>query len=122
MTQERLRKENKSFHVVFFPLRRIPLRYILAAAHIHKGNVAKMRIIDNITCQTGTPKGILNSMATGDVKGIIESHTLKVPEGSFNIAGISSMLNIKGMDKGRENCWESVSLSTKEPTAAKSEA
>lgn len=80
------------------------MRYILAAAHIHKGNVARMRIMDNVTCHTGTPKGILNSMATGDVNGIIESHTLKAPEGSFSMAGISSILNINGMDKGRENC------------------
>jgi len=37
--------------------------------------VATSNMMDRINCQTGTPKGILIIMLTGEVNGMIESHT-----------------------------------------------
>ena len=89
---------------------------------MQRGKVINSSSMESATCHTGTPKGMRINMATGEVNGIIESHTDKLPEGCPTIAGISSSVSISGTVIGRVNCCESVSLSTNEPAAAKNEA
>ena len=70
----------------------------------------------------GTPKGIRNIIAIGDVNGITESHVARAPDGSFINEGVSINVSISGNVRGNVNCWESVSLSTIDPTDAKRDA
>ena len=93
-----------------------------AAAQIQTGKVTNSSTAESAICHIGTPKGMRNSMATGEVNGISESHTDKEPEGALSMAGTSSMVSINGTVTGRVNCCKSVSLSTNDPMAANSEA
>ena len=60
------------------------------------------------------------SIAIGEVSGIMENHHAKAPLGSSAMGIIKIMVSNSGMVTGIRNCCESVSLSTAEPTAAKS--
>ena len=97
----------------------IDLLYILAAIHVHSGNVTTIRAIDNHICHSGTPKGMRNIMATGDVNGISDNATLNPPDGESTMVGISSNTSNKGTVNGNENNCVSVSLSLMAPAAAK---
>lgn len=79
-------------------------------------------VIEVTNSHSGTPEGIRINMAIGEVSGIIESHQASGPLGSSAIGIMSTIVNNKGIVIGMMNCWESVSLSTAEPTAAKREA
>ena len=77
-------------------------------------------LIDRSSCDKGTPEGKRMSIATGEVKGIIDIQRAKLPPGDSEM-GINNMIvNNNGTVIGSVNCWESVSLSAAEPTAAKS--
>ena len=85
-------------------------------------NPATSKEILKASCQNGTPKGILPSMITGLVKGIIDIQNAISPSGSFSTKPRAMIEMIKGMVIGNMNCCESASLSTAEPTTANSEA
>ena len=86
---------------------------------MHNGKATNNSTIERLTCHPGTPKGMRNIMAMGEVNGMIESHVAKLPEGSLSIAGRNRKVSNNGMVSGRVNCCESVSLSVMAPTAAK---
>lgn len=73
---------------------------------------------DTPICQYGTPYGILNIIAIGDVNGIIESQMLRLLFGAFAIVVANIIDKINGAEIGSVNCCESVSLSQAEPVAA----
>ena len=52
---------------------------------------------DTATCQLGIPNGILIIIATGEVKGIIESQNVKLLSGASNIIGAHTMTMIIGI-------------------------
>ena len=62
----------------------MPTLYIRAATYVANRKVSTNNDIDKASCQPGTPKGILSIMATGDVNGMIESHTAKGLSGALN--------------------------------------
>ena len=62
-----------------------------AATQVVNKKPATIINMDNASCQPGTPKGILTIMATGDVNGIIESHTAKALSGARNKTDTDSM-------------------------------
>ena len=74
------------------------------------------------SCHTGTPKGILTIMATGEVNGITESQKAAEPEGFSITIGRETIAIIIGMVTGSVNCCPSVSMSISEPMAPKSDA
>ena len=111
-----------SFHEVFLPYIRIPVRYILAAIHTKARKVTTIRAIETASCQAGTPKGILAIITIGEVSGIIE-HQKERELSGFCIVPMATMsARIIGIVTGSMNCWVSVSLSTADPIAAKIEA
>ena len=92
------------------------------AAHMQAGKVNSNNTAESASCHTGTPKGMRNIIATGEVNGISESHTDNEPEGASIMAGSINMAIISGAVTGMVNCCESDSLSTNDPMAANSEA
>lgn len=52
------------------------------AIQVVKMKPAMSKTIDKANCQSGTPDPILPTMATGEVKGIIDNQKLTVPCGS----------------------------------------
>lgn len=81
-------------------------------------NVSTRIANDSPICQYGTPYGILNIIAIGDVNGIIESQMLRLLFGAFAIVVANIIDKIIGAEIGSVNCCESVSLSQAEPVAA----
>ena len=78
--------------------------------------------IDTPICQKGTPNGILAIITIGEVRGIIE-HQKDSGLSGFRIVPIAtSSAKIIGIVTGSINCWVSVSLSTADPIAAKTDA
>lgn len=83
-----------------------------------KSELAMSKTMDSISSHTGTPKGILATIATGDVKGMMESQNPIGPSGLLMKLKLPYMPSIKGITANRLNCCVSVSLSTAEPIAA----
>ena len=80
--------------------------------------VPKSNPMDKAICHAGTPNGILAIIATGEVKGIIESQNPSGPSGLFIKEKLPYIPNINGNIANNVNCCVSVSLSTAEPIAA----
>ena len=80
--------------------------------------VAKSKKIDKAISHAGTPYGILAIIATGEVKGIIDSQNPKGPSGLFIKEKLPYIPKVKGKMANNVNCCVSVSLSTAEPMAA----
>ena len=70
----------------------------------------------------GTPKGMRIIMMMGDVSGMMENQNAIAPCGSWITYWAITIDNISGTVNGSMNCCVSASLSTAEPTAAKSAA
>lgn len=100
----------------------MPVRYILAANHVKRMNVNAKIANDSPICQYGTPYGILNIIAIGDVNGIIDNQILKLLFGALAIVAANIIDNIIGAEIGSVNCCVSVSLSHAEPVAANIDA
>lgn len=91
------------------------------ATQVVNTNPAINNIADKASCQPGTPKGMRIIIAIGEVKGITESQKDRLLSGLFTTTFIPKIkVKIKGKVMGSINCCVSVSLSTAEPTAAKS--
>ena len=77
---------------------------------------------ERIISQVATPNGILTIIATGAVKGIIESqNAIELVGLSLNI-GKQIIAKIKGIVIGRVNWLPSVSISISDPIAPNKEA
>ena len=76
------------------------------------------KAIEVITCHAGTPAGRRVIIVMGDVSGIIENHTARLPFGLVDMEGINMIDNSSGIVTGSVYCCESLSLSTTEPVAA----
>ena len=99
----------------------MPTLYIRPAIQLVKIKPRINKTIDNTNSHKGGSKGNLPIITIGDVNGIIEH------QNASELSGFSSMVcraineKINGMVIGSINCWESVSESTAEPTAANNE-
>ena len=82
-----------SFHDVFLPYIRIPVRYILAAIQTNAPKVISIMNIETAICQYGTLNGILAIITIGELKGIMLAQTATELLG-FEIAGV-----IKAIEK-----------------------
>ncbi len=100
----------------------MPVRYTLAAIQTNPINVITIRNIERKICQYGTPKGIRAIITIGEVKGIIENQKAIELSGFCMVPMATIRASIIGIVTGSINCCVSVSLSTAEPIAAKTEA
>ena len=75
--------------------------------------------MDNINCQSGTPKDNLAIIKMGEVKGNKLKNNDALLSGFSNITPINIKLAIIGREIGRVNWFASCKLSTAEPMAAK---
>ena len=98
------------------------MRYTLAAIQTNPINVTIIKPIDNAICQCGGSKGIRAIITIGEVNGISE-HQKESELSEFCIVPIATInANIIGIVTGSINCCVSVSLSTADPIAAKTDA
>jgi len=108
--------------VAFLPYINIPILYILEDIHVENRNVIINIVIESINSQVSTPpKGNLDIMTIGELKGNIDIQNARIPSGLFIIASIILNDRINGIVKGRIICCVSDSLSTAAPTQAKKE-
>lgn len=80
--------------------------------------VPKSKAIDKAICHAGTPNGILATIATGEVNGIIDIQKPTGPSGLLITEILPYIPNVRGRMANKVNCCVSVSLSTAEPIAA----
>ena len=96
----------------------MPTLYILAAKYTIPSVEITNKKIESAICQTGTPKGILAIIATGEVSGIIDNQKAIGPSGLLIKPKLPYIPSINGKIPIMVNCWVSVSLSTAEHIAA----
>ena len=101
---------------------RIPVLYIFAAIQTKPRNVTTINIIEMAICHIGTPNGMRAIITIGEVSGIIEHQNESELSGFCMVPIATIRARIIGIVTGSINCWVSVSLSTADPIAAKTDA
>ena len=80
------------------------MRYMRAAIQVSNTNDTSRIAAESHTCVSGTPNGSLIIIATGEVKGIIDSHCATAPLGDATINGDNTIDSISGMVIGSTTC------------------